>query len=79
VLPGGRVQLVGVSFRKEKGSDGHLASHLLMDALNGAMDAAVVISNDSDLELPISEVRKRIPIGTVSPHGPVHGALQSNL
>jgi len=30
------------------------------------MDAAIVISNDSDLELPVREVRKRMPLGVVN-------------
>lgn len=76
VLAGRRLQMVGVSIREEKGSDVNLASHLLTDALTGAMDAAVVISNDSDLEFPVREVRARMPVGTVSPYGPVHGSLR---
>lgn len=35
--------------------------------LNKAIDAAIVISNDSDLRFPIEEARRRVPIGTVNP------------
>ena len=79
VLPGGRVELVGVAVREEKGSDVNLASHLLIDALGGAMDAAIVVSNDSDLEFPVREARARMPVGTISPQGRVHGSLQPEM
>lgn len=70
-------QMVGVSHREEKGSDVNLASRLLIDALSKRMDAAIVLSNDSDLALPIREARRLMPVGTVSPHpGPVHGSLR---
>ena len=59
--------MVGISRREEKGSDVNVATHLLVDAFAGAMDAAIVISNDSDLALPIQMVRQRIPVGTVNP------------
>lgn len=59
--------MASVARREEKGSDVNVASHLLLDTLVGKIDAAVVISNDSDLELPIREVRSRLPVGTVNP------------
>lgn len=52
---------------EEKGSDVNVASHLLLDVLNGDVDAAVVISNDSDLAFPIREARKLVPVGVVNP------------
>lgn len=70
--------MVSVADREEKGSDVNVATHLLLDALQDppAMDAAIVISNDSDLELPISEVRRRMPVGVVNPgRGYTAGAL----
>jgi hypothetical protein len=54
---------------EEKGSDVNVAAHLLTDALDGRIDGAVVISNDSDLALPIRQVRERIPLGLVNPSG----------
>lgn len=58
-----------VSHRRfeEKGTDVNVASHLLLDVLGQHVDAAIVISNDSDLKLPIQESRLRIPVGTVNP------------
>jgi uncharacterized LabA/DUF88 family protein len=59
--------MVSVANREEKGSDVNVAAHLLLDVLQGSVDAAVVISNDSDLRLPIQEARTRVPVGTVNP------------
>ena len=67
VRKAGRMQFVGVSRREEKGSDVNVATHLVVDALDGEMDAAVVISNDSDLALAIRLVRDRMPVGTINP------------
>jgi hypothetical protein len=61
------VFMARVARREEKGSDVNVASHLLIDALGGRVDAAVVISNDSDLAFPVTEVRERIPVGLVNP------------
>lgn len=41
---------------EEKGSDVNLGAHLLNDAWKGAFEAAMVISNDSDLVTPIKMV-----------------------
>ena len=57
-LTGPRV--VEVLDSEEKGSDVNLASYLLMDGFEEDFELAVVISNDSDLELPISMVRTRL-------------------
>jgi hypothetical protein len=67
---------VSVADREEKGSDVNVASHLLIDALNGQMEAAIVLSNDSDLALPVREVRRLMPLGIVNPgRGYTAGAL----
>lgn len=42
---------------EEKGTDVNLASYLLFDCFNGEYEQAVVISNDSDLALPVRMVR----------------------
>lgn len=52
---------------EEKGSDVNVASHLLVDVLSGAVDAAVVVSNDSDLAFPVRTARASVPIGLVNP------------
>jgi hypothetical protein len=59
--------MVSYAYREEKGSDVNVASHLLLDVLQGDVEAAIVISNDSDLRLPIQTARGRIPVGTVNP------------
>ena len=62
---------------EEKGSDVNVATHLLLDVLAGKVDAAVVVSNDSDLALPVREVRARVQVGVINPQGSkTAGALQ---
>ena len=55
---------------EEKGSDVNLATYLLVDGFERDYEQAVVISNDSDLALPIQLVRDRLhlPIGIVNPN-----------
>ena len=55
---------------EEKGTDVNLASHLLMDGVDGDYDQAVMISNDADLALPIRMVRDKLkfPVGVVNPN-----------
>jgi hypothetical protein len=73
---GGRV-IASVSRREEKGSDVNVASHLLIDTLRGDVDAAVVISNDSDLKFPITYARSLVPVGLVNPsRNPTAGDLR---
>ncbi len=59
--------MASVATYEEKGSDVNVAAHLLVDVLAGGFDAAVVISNDSDLRWPVQEARRRVPVGTVNP------------
>lgn len=71
--------VVSVARREEKGSDVNIASHLLLDLLYRRIDAVVVISNDSDLALPIVEAGNIVPIGVVNPTTkPVAGALHGS-
>lgn len=70
---------VSVADREEKGSDVNVATHLLLDVLADPrpVDAAIVISNDSDLKVPVAEARKRMPVGVVNPgSGHTPGALR---
>ena len=53
--------------REEKGSDVNVASHLLVDVYEGRIDAALVVSNDSDLEFAVKMARTKIPVGVVNP------------
>jgi hypothetical protein len=59
--------LVSHARREEKGSDVNVASHLLLDTLDGNIEGAIVISNDSDLRFPVQVARGRIQLGTVNP------------
>lgn len=69
--------MVSYARREEKASDVNVASHLLVDVFSGVVDAAIVISNDSDLRHPIRETRMHVPTGTVNPSpSPTAGALQ---
>lgn len=54
---------------EEKGSDVNLALHLLSDGYKNAYDVAVVVSNDSDLLLPIQFVKKELGkrVGILNP------------
>jgi hypothetical protein len=73
------VFMVSYAHREEKGSDVNVASHLLVDVLTGTVDAAIVISNDSDLKFPIRYARTRVPIGVVNPTDSyTAGALRGN-
>jgi hypothetical protein len=76
------VFMASVSHREEKGSDVNLATHLLLDVINGTVGAAIVVCNDSDLKLPLSEVRQRVPVGLINPGNPktrpTAGALRAN-
>lgn len=54
---------------EEKGSDVNLATHLLLDACDEDFEAALVISNDSDLTETVREVQARYgrPVGVALP------------
>jgi hypothetical protein len=69
--PTGRDRTAEVIKTEEKGSDVNLASMLLADGFRGLYEVAVVISNDSDLVLPIKIVRDELelPVGVVNPRG----------
>lgn len=61
--------MVSTLHQEEKGTDVNVAAHLMADVLQEAVDAAVVVSNDSDLKLPIHLARERVPVGHVNPRG----------
>jgi len=46
-------ELVCVVKTEEKGSDVNLGAHLVRDALNGAFEHAVIVTNDTDLREPL--------------------------
>jgi len=43
------------------------AFNLLVDVLTHKVDAAVIVSNDSDLRFPIQFTRGMVPVGVVNP------------
>lgn len=63
-------KMVKVFKTEEKGSDVNLATHLLCDAFANAFDIAVIVSNDSDLLLPVRVAREQLgkKIGILNPH-----------
>lgn len=67
-LPGRRT--AHVVKMEEKGSDVNLASLLLADAFRKDFEVAIVLSNDSDLLLPIKIVKSELhlPVGILNPH-----------
>ena len=52
---------------EEKGSDVNVATHLLVDVLSERVDAVILVSNDSDLKVPIQVAREKVPVGIVNP------------
>ena len=53
----------------------NVATHLLADVFRGEVEAAIVVSNDSDLALPLTIARTLVPVGTVNPGtNPLAGA-----
>jgi uncharacterized LabA/DUF88 family protein len=55
---------------EEKGSDVALASHLLLDGFRKEYEAAIVVSNDSDLAEPVRMVKEDLglKVGVANPH-----------
>ncbi len=70
--PSGGSRTVEVLHTEEKRSDVNLASHLLLDAFHRACETAVVVSNDSDLRVPLIMVQRELGmrVGIVNPHPP---------
>jgi hypothetical protein len=63
----GAVFMVSYANREEKGSDVNVAAHLLLDVLGGAVDGALVVSNDSDLRFPLEQACLHVPVGVINP------------
>jgi hypothetical protein len=78
--PEGQTELlVSVSTFEEKGSDVNVASHLLIDVLTDQVDAAIVLSNDSDLRFPLEQARLHVPVATINPGaGPTASDLRGD-
>ena len=54
------IKKVKVVKYEEKGSDVNIATEMLIDAYESRFDAAVLISNDSDLKTPIRYIKGRL-------------------
>ncbi len=75
------VQVVKI---EEKGSDVNLATHLLIDGFSDRFDAAVVVTNDSDLKNPMGVVKNNLgkemwilyPTGQAGARRTLHPALK---
>jgi hypothetical protein len=69
LLGDGKAKTAKVKKTEEKGSDVALASMLLLDAMHAIADCFVVLSNDSDLVMPIRMVKADLgrQIGVLSP------------
>ncbi len=65
----GQPRSVEVIKTEEKGSDVALGALLVSHAYQGRFDAAIVVSNDSDLALPIQIVTQELhlPVGLLNP------------
>ena len=79
--PKGVPKTVLVHKTEEKGSDVNLATMLLVDAVRDVCDEAIVLSNDSDLVMPIrltrQELGKRVTVmnpGTLFSRAMAHAA-----
>lgn len=64
--PGGSLpNIVQIEDFEEKGTDVNLATYLLVDGYEGDYEQALVISNDSDLALPIEMVKNKLGLQIV--------------
>jgi NYN domain len=63
-------RMVEVIKTEEKGSDVALGTLLVAHGYQGRYECSIVISNDSDLVLPIQLVRneQKLPVGIYNPH-----------
>jgi hypothetical protein len=79
--PKNAIQKVRVIKTEEKGSDVNIATHLLIDGFQSKYETAVVISNDSDLKLPISMVKNVLKkrIGIICPTEKPSRELQKDV
>jgi len=68
--PAGGPHTAQVVKTEEKGSDVNLATWLLVDAYEQRCETAVLVTNDSDLALPMSIVSQRLglTVGLINPH-----------
>lgn len=68
--PGAPLKYAKVIKTEEKGSDVNLATHLIWDGFRKQYEAAVLVTNDSDLLEPVKIVRRELGlvVGILNPH-----------
>ncbi len=68
--PPGAQRYVKVIKTQEKGSDVNIATHLLRDGFRDQYEAAVLVTNDSDLVEPVRIVTRELKrvLGILNPH-----------
>jgi uncharacterized LabA/DUF88 family protein len=68
--PGTAPKYAKVIKTEEKGSDVNLATHLMWDGFRSRYEAAVLVTNDSDLLEPVKIVRRELGlvVGILNPH-----------
>lgn len=66
----GAAKYIRVIKTEEKGSDVNIAAHMINDGYQGKYEAAIVVSNDSDLIEPIRIIRNdlRKVVGVLNPY-----------
>lgn len=65
----GKIRYARVMKTEEKGSDVNIAAHLVNDGYKGLYEAAILITNDSDLVEPVKIVRNELNlvVGVLNP------------
>ena len=71
-------ELVTISKWEEKESDVNIAGHIISDAYENRYDCAVLMSNDTDLKMPLKLVKKNLKkqVGIISPRRNMHVELR---
>jgi uncharacterized LabA/DUF88 family protein len=74
-------RIVKVIKTEEKGSDVNIATHLVHDGHLGRYEAAVIVSNDSDLVEAVKIVRYELnlTVGMINPHRKPSYALKQHV
>ena len=50
---------------EEKKTDVNIATHMIFDAFSGRFNSAMLMSNDSDLSLPVQRIRDELKLTTI--------------
>lgn len=71
-------EIVRIRKYEEKESDVNIASHIILDSTQKDVECIVLISNDTDLRMPllISKEKFNKKIGVISPYNPSHVELK---